>query len=705
MFVVGEGRLAVAFTARETGELFEGELRDGVPLVGETHVFSSGPRIATITAATEATLYEVPNSAMQNAAAAAPELVAVIGEVTTSRLRALRLYVALQKLLPEMDEPTLQAIQSRLEWIYLQPGERLFSRGDPSDGVYIALSGALAVVDADGPEARVLNTIAPGELIGEIGYFTGEPRSASVHAARDCELIRASRASFGDLLEKYPPFMRFVVQTLIRRVKANERPRVHAAGSRYTARRRAGQSAHVSVPAGQVRTVAIVPIGDVPLGAAVERLVKALSARGRVLALDGARLEALLGIRGISQIPPDHAYTTYLTSSLDQMEAASRFVVYVADREPSGWTRWCLRRSARVLLTAGAGGSPEPSPAEERMFGAERPFITPRETLVLLHGGGLETTQVRTGRWLERRDVDDHLHVSLDRDADFARLARSLTGETVGLVLSGGGARGCAHIGVVRALLESGVPIDAVGGTSIGAMVGALVAKGLPPDEILEIHRQIWIANRPLRKFTLPLVSLLSERRIDPLYERFYGDVRIEDLAIPFFCVSSNLTKTRAVVHRDGPVWRAVRASSAIPGIMVPSIEDGSLLVDGAMTNNLPADVMRDLGAGVNIVVNVGPGAGAAPRGERYPSPFELLVDRLLGRPKSERAAGIVEILARSALLSSAAGAQTAREASDLYLQPPVQRFGLLDFGALDEIAEAGYHHAKEELAKTALPL
>ena len=180
-------------------------------------------------------------------------------------------------------------------------------------------------------------------------------------------------------------------------------------------------------------------------------------------------------------------------------------------------------------------------------------------------------------------------------------------GMAIGIVFSGGGARGFAHIGIVKALREAGIPIDLVGGTSMGGIMGGGVAanwsieemtRALPP---LVRRRQSACATTPS-----PFSRCVTGRKVSTLLHREFGDVTIEDLPLPFFCVSSNLTTGHSDVHRRGTLWRWLRASVAIPGVLPPVMNNGEVLVDGGTMNNLPVDAMRELGRGPVIGCDVG---------------------------------------------------------------------------------------------------
>jgi len=281
---------------------------------------------------------------------------------------------------------------------------------------------------------------------------------------------------------------------------------------------------------------------------------------------------------------------------------------------------------------------------------------------------------------------------------DVARVARLLTGRGVGLVLSGGGARGFAHIGVMRALREAGISVDAIGATSIGAIVGAGFAAGWDHAEVIERMRRCFVSTNPLSDYTLPLIALYAGRKVSRLMRAEFGDIGIEDLRLPFYCVSANLTTGQSAVHRRGRLWVWLRAAAAIPGVLPPVFAHGQAHVDGATLNNLPIDVMREDLDGAIIGVD----AGADPTFECNLEMTELpplwkalrLVSR--GGPRIN----IVRILLRAGMMNSATTSLGQRELADLVLRPPLERIDLLDWRAFDRAVEIGYRHAAEALAR-----
>ena len=323
--------------------------------------------------------------------------------------------------------------------------------------------------------------------------------------------------------------------------------------------------------------------------------------------------------------------------------------------------------------------------------------------LVLLQPDGISQPS-GTAAWLDRYAVAGHDHVLPGRaPAQFDRFVRRITGRGLGLVLGGGAARGFAHIGVFRALAECGVEVDLVGGTSMGAILAAMFAMGLDHKESLKLARQV---ASPMKLFdpTVPVVSFFASAKVTRVLQRILGDVQIEDLWMPFFCVSSNLTHAVAVVHRRGPLWQAVRASMAIPGVFSPIVADGDLLVDGCVLNNLPIDVMGRVNYGGPIIaVNVFPDVDMLRDYSFGPSVsgLQALASKLNPLARRDSPPLIFESLVRVLALNAVHQAKAQRGFADVYIRPPVEQFNILDFGAYRQIADIGYRSALEALRES----
>jgi predicted acylesterase/phospholipase RssA/CRP-like cAMP-binding protein len=570
----------------------------------------------------------------------------------------------------------LRYVESRVQWVTLQAGETLFSEGDSGQDLYFILGGRLRAIAG----GRVLSEMSRGESIGEIALLTGEPRTATVVAVRDSELVRISRESFEEIVQKYPRVMQVIAGIVVRRLRAKER--VSAA------------------PAGGL-CIAVLGIGTAPSTADfTERLAKALGNIGPTLHLSGKRIDALLNQPGIADSNRNDVAGMRLTAWLEEQESHYGFLVCEADSNASGWTLRCLRQADEILLVAQAGSEPEPTPAEKALLGGHNAISKARQTLVLLHRNGSRLPS-GTERWISGRDVQRHFHIREGQQEDFARVARCLTGRAIGVVFGGGGARGLAHIGVIRALREAGVPIDMIGGTSMGAVIGGALGMGFDWKEILEISRTGWLRHKPHKEYTLPFISLIRSRVLDRWAREVYGDTDIADMWLNFYCVSCNLTTSETVILERGALWKAVRASSSLPGVFVPVLRDGNVFVDGALVNNLPGDIMRKRSCQKVIVVDVGSNATFAFQIAEFPSPWAFLWNHMLPFGNRVDAPNIAAVLMRTTEVSSKQKTDEVKRDADLCLRPPIDAFGVLEFASIDRIVEAGYRYAREKLEQS----
>jgi len=537
---------------------------------------------------------------------------------------------------------------AELEWMSLPGGGLLFESGDPADAVYFVVSGCLGVY---GPGGELIGRIVAGETVGEMGLIVSRPRTATVRALRDSELATLSSATFGRVLLGHPDAILRLARLSVQRLVDREREHGHAV-----------------LP----RTLALVPLDagvELPLNA--NRLVNALARFGRV---------DLVGRERAGRHSPQWFH---------EREAQNDFVVYAADATDSPWTRLCLRQADVVLLLARAAGDDAGWTGRQWQDGVMR-----RAELLLLHER--DFTNGAAARWQARLPGIPHHHIR--GPADYDRLVRMLTGRAVGLVLSGGGARGFAHLGVVRALREHGVPIDLVGGTSMGGILAAGVASDWNDAELAERFRRSFVDTNPLSDFTLPVVSLVSGRKVGMLLRRELGDIDIQDLPLPFFCVSSNLTTGRIAVHQQGPLWRWLRASVAIPGVLPPVFHGGEVFVDGGAMNNLPVDVMRARGRGPVVGVDVGTDRAFTTDVESTEEPS--LWNLLRGQ---RRRPNILRILWRAGMVNSATATLDRRRQSDLLITPSLESIDLLDWKGFGRAIDIGYRDACERLAGGAL--
>jgi predicted acylesterase/phospholipase RssA len=387
---------------------------------------------------------------------------------------------------------------------------------------------------------------------------------------------------------------------------------------------------------------------------------------------------------------------------LQRAERAHGLVVYEADPEPTVWTTRCLRQADRVVRVARADAPPRLNAIEQQLLAPGSPSTTARQELVLLHhGAGLPTG---TDRWLAPRSLDAHHHVLVGETEHYRRMARLVAGRAVGIVFGGGGARGSAHLGVVRALEEAGVPIDVVGGTSIGSVVAFMCAMGWDHEKRMQ-KLPSFFSRRLILQPTIPLVSLSSGRRLLRLITDETEQRSVEDLWIRFFSVSTNLSQATQVVHQRGPITTALRASVSLPGILPPMTQGTDLLVDGGLLNNLPIDVMRGvLGGGRIIAVDLRRRVEFTMQAAVGPalSGWQVLLRRARRGPEPFDPPGIAAILARAVELAGLVNDRAVLDPRelDLYLTPPGGGIGLLDFDSSPLLVDEAYRYTLGRLSE-----
>ena len=592
-------------------------------------------------------------------------------------------FLAGTRLFRSLDGAGLAEVAEKLEWLLVPGGEAVCRQGDEGDALFLVYSGRLAVVrEAEGAPEQMLGEVGRGESFGEVAVLTGRRRTATVHALRDVVIARLSWSAAQVVLARHPA----ALLALTRRLAGLLDP---------------------TSPPERNRTcmaLAVAPVGEAPpelLG----RLVAALAAHGPTLALTAADVDARLG-PGSSGCAEGSAEHRGLAAWVNAQEGSFRFIVYLADATASAWTRRCLRQADRILVVVPAAAAPSLDALGPELARLEEDQGKQIEELVLVHAGGGPPRG--TAGWLALRPFFRHHHVRAGDRGDFTRLARFLDGSAVALVLGGGGARGFAHIGVVRALAEAGIPIDRVGGTSMGGMIGAMVAAGLHWEEMVERNRRGWVQIAPQKVYTLPVISICSTAKADRMLDVMYGDPEIEDLGRDFFCVSVNITRAEVVVHRQGSLRRAIKASITLPGITPPMLcADGELLVDGGVLNNLPVDVMRRLGEGPIIASDVSAAVDlrADPSFTDPPTAWQFVRERLRRGGRSRPFPNILRLIHRAALLASDVYAKSAQREVELFLDIPMDGFDMFAMERLDELVEHGYRFTSDALAKTPLQL
>jgi NTE family protein len=571
--------------------------------------------------------------------------------------------------LAELSDADRRRFEEKSVRLRIPRGTVLVRQGEPANELYIVLAGRFVVTLDERP--GIIAEIGPGEPIGELAFFGSGTRTATVTAARDSDVVMLTREAYAEVMRQAPSMLAGILSSVASRLAA-----VTPASPVLRGR-----------PA---RTVAILPVGAsglLPPGF-IERLTRALLPRS-VVVVSRETLPAL----GADK-------ETELGDFLLTVEKSADVVLFALDQIDAETAQHCLHVADDLLLVASEPGGHAPSVGISDIEREASALFSPEHRTLIVCRKSSNIPISGTERWLAGRDLALHHHVALDSQADFDRLARFLSGSAIGLVLSGGGVLGCAHLGVAKAIRDAGISIDFVGGTSVGAAMAAGLAAGLEPDEILNRTEETFLRNRALRRITVPIYSLLDHQAFDRALQRHYGERRMEDLPINSFAVSSNLTDRRIHIHRTGFQWEAVRASTAIPGILPPFItRNGDVLVDGALVDNVPVDVMRNLKLGPNVVVLFKQiGDWRMTRGYSELPSRGALIRHLLLRRRTMDYPTLVSIIMRGMFLTSE-NIKRMSHPGDLFVTPGMPTdVKLLDWRRGRELAAAAHLHMKELL-------
>ncbi|MGE5746218.1 MAG: patatin-like phospholipase family protein [Solirubrobacterales bacterium] len=530
-------------------------------------------------------------------------------------------------------------------------GEWLLREGEEGETMYVIRSGQLDIV-SEGPPETLIRTIRRGDVVGELALLHAERRSASVRARRNSELLELSRSQFEQLIRKEPSFAIALTRSMGAQLAVSKSP--------------------VGSPPAP-RAIAVVRLDSrAPGPEAVDRLAKGLRRAGSLARLD----------------PRAEGSKVELLGAIERAEDDAERVLLVAGGVAETWTELCLGEADIVVAITSGQPDREWSRRASTLKGCE-----------LLVTGGESVSE----SWLAALEPRE-LQVLTDPDRLGAALdstARRLTGRAWGVVLSGGGARAFAHLGVIEVLLEAGLVIDRVGGVSLGGLVAGAVATGAGRDTLHTIFKEGIVERNPTGDYALPLYALLRGNRTRGLLAEHFGEQRIEELPMRFFCLSCDLVAREAVVHRSGVVHEAVYASLAIPAVFPPvATQDGRLLVDGGVLDNLPVATMAATGQGPVVASDVTGQMGAFRRpARRRLAKLTRPLRRALTGTESELPR-LGETILRTVVVGSTDTVAAARQHADIVITPQVDGVGLMDWKRIDEVREMGRRTAQEALEK-----
>ncbi|KAG7476832.1 hypothetical protein MATL_G00087000 [Megalops atlanticus] len=671
-------------------------------LVGQLAVLTGEPLIFSVRAQRDCTFLAISKTHFYEIMRAEPRVVLNVAHTVVRRM-----------------SPFVRQIDFALDWMAVEAGRAVYRQGDKSDSTYIVLSGRLrSVIMKEDGKKELTGEYGRGDLIGVVEALTHQNRATTVHAVRDSELAKLPEGALSSIKRRYPQVVTRLIHLLGEKILQQVNGPLSAPS---LALHTPSSKWDTGNPASNLSTVAILPVSEeVPLTAFTLELQHALSAIGPTLLLTSDIIKQRLGSAALDSV---HEYR--LSSWLGQQEDIHRIVLYQSDSTLTPWTQRCIRQADCIIIVG--LGEQDPAVGElERML--EGSAVRAQKQLVLLHREDGPPPR-GTVDWLNMRSwISRHLHLSCprrvfskrslpklremyqrvfqkppDRHSDFSRLARILTGNAIALVLGGGGARGCSQVGVLRALSEAGIPVDLVGGTSIGALMGALYAEDRSHSR-MRVRAREWSMEmtsvfKKVLDLTYPVTSMFSGAAFNSSISAVFKGKQIEDLWIPYFNITTDISASAMRVHTDGSLWRYVRASMSLSGYLPPLCDpkDGHLLMDGGYINNLPADVARSMGAKVVIAIDVGSQdeTHLTNYGDSL-SGWWLLWKRLNPLAEKVKVLNMAEIQTRLAYVCCVRQLESVKSSDYCeYIRPPIDRYRTLEFGKFDEIAEVGYQHGK----------
>ena len=608
-----------------------------------------------------------------------------IDRAETSRSRAeLRELLARDPLFAQLGKKTLTDLTEACEVVEVSGGTRILSAGQSLDALIGVLHGALRLVRRpEGGEVQTLREFYRGDLLGLTALLTHRPSPVDLFAVRDSTLLRLERDGFLAVARAHPRLLVALTQLMGERTFNVLETFV---GSRPQA------------PSARGGNLALLPLSfDPEVRETKDALIEVALAERKGTHVTAERVDRALKPGAASG---NGTEGPRVTAWLSNVEHSADVVLYECDPRLPVWTARCRRQSDRLVIIASADADEREGVIAQAMKQARPEGLSRAVDLVLVHHP-LVSVPAGSRAWSQLPEVRMIHHVRAGNRRDIERVVRRLVGRPTGLVLSGGGARGIAHVGVIAAIIEAGIPIDYVCGTSMGAIFGAGLALGFDVERMRSEVQDLFARPFALYDLTLPISSLLAGKKLDEVVHRLFGDADIEDLWLPFFCVSTDLSRAALVVHDAGCLWKCVRASCSIPGIFPPLPMAGRTLVDGGLVDNLPLDLMVERCSGPIIAVDVFPygDPGFQQPSGRIARMLRAIRTRIRGEPASPP---LFDILVRSTLVGSKYRQQVAMSRAEhlVYLEPPVAHFGALQWRAHRALFDAGHLYAKEALAR-----
>ncbi|HLB41872.1 MAG TPA: cyclic nucleotide-binding and patatin-like phospholipase domain-containing protein [Gammaproteobacteria bacterium] len=566
-----------------------------------------------------------------------------------------------------LDKSKINELVKLMEIVKLNAGDTLFEKDSQSDSLYVVVKGMLAAILLTPlREEKIAGMIRSGQTVGEMGLLTSLPRGLTIRALRESVLLKLTREAFDNYFAHEPD----ILMKLVRFIVTRSQKTIRVLTSYY-----------------QYTNIMLLPSSDrIDLQAFVSRLKEQIRLDSKIIFLSVKDLK-------------DNYQSNYtaIHKHLDQLEVTHQYILYVVDVYNEELLDMLFERTDRIVLLGKGNESVQTDPFVKKELETHYAKHI-RKDLVLLYPEGVSPNN--TGEWLARTHIARYHHIHINQTDGYASLSRFLMGEALGLVLGGGGVRGWVEVGVIKALFEKKVAIDIVGGTSIGATVGACFLMSSSYDEFFQTVNTISKAvSNPFafRHFTFPLISILSGESGTLALQKCFGQQTIENLIKPFFCISCNISKYKQAVHTRGLLWHWVRASGAIPGLVPPIVDDGDIYVDGGVINNLPVDVMKDYLDGKGKIIAVDLSATLQTNQAYYFPPsitfWEAIKIKLqLGKNKHYKFPRYYETLIEALLMGSHERVLRNAMSADILIQPDLSKYSaFFQTNQIEQLISLGY--------------
>jgi NTE family protein len=574
------------------------------------------------------------------------------------------------KLFSSLDDATLKSLSNKFKKVSIGRNKMLFRQGDIPNGMYLLVRGKIVIlVKASNKHEKLLGEVRAGETLGEIGAISHEPRSGSAKTLTPCVLLKLSHEIFCKLCAEHPDVLMHTIDLLGQR----SRNLTELFAAKEPAKK------HIV-------------------------FLSANKKCGREVLVAKLREHAAQHEKTILIYDEPALYETYKTvraleAYIEECTAQYEKILYVLEVKASPLAKICFDRMDMLYVVANGDGKPYLNPfAHKRIHDKELTYKSKPELILLHHNP--KKLPTHTDDWLKIAKFSMQHHIRVDQEKDWERLSRFVRGHAIGVVLSGGGVRGWAHVGALKALAELGVPIDAIGGTSGGAIVAGYYAlHETYEDSRKQLQKLSDITGKAISvtNLTWPAVSIFSSKPYTLQLKKMFSPARIENLWLPFFCVTCNLSKSDQAVHKRGFLWKKIRGSTAVPGVYPPLVINGQLHLDGGIVNNLPTDLMRKMSSSIGTIIAVELIHNIIEEKHyKFPPILSLssvLMNKLHLAHKDYKFPQFVDMFLRSLLVGSTVKQTENAQESDVLISPDLSGYNLLNVTVkqADELIDLGY--------------